>query len=230
MEVFFILCLLTTIALSGLILILRTVYVLTTKGRSALPGRKKPVKVMVVAGSGGHTTEMMRLVGSLSPYYKPRIYVLAESDRMSAEKIVNFEKIKTDRSSSEFKILRIPRSREVHQSWLSTILTTLNAVFFSFPLVFGEKPDLLNNKVQSFFSLQLLCNGPGTCIPICLAVFVLKVSGLKDVRMVFVESICRVKTLSLSGKILYHFADHFFVQWKQLQEKYPNTLYLGRLV
>lgn len=52
MEVFFILCLLTTIALSGLILILRTVYVLTTKGRSALPGRKKPVKVMVVAGSG----------------------------------------------------------------------------------------------------------------------------------------------------------------------------------
>ncbi|XP_029184873.1 UDP-N-acetylglucosamine transferase subunit ALG14-like [Acropora muricata] len=218
MEVFFILCLLTTIALSGLILILRTVYVLTTKGRSALPGRKKPVKVMVVAGSGGHTTEMMRLVGSLSPYYKPRIYVLAESDRMSAEKIVNFEKIKTDRSSSEFKILRIPRSREVHQSWLSTILTTLNAVFFSFPLVFGEKPDLL------------LCNGPGTCIPICLAVFVLKVSGLKDVRMVFVESICRVKTLSLSGKILYHFADHFFVQWKQLQEKYPNTLYLGRLV
>lgn len=44
---------------------------------------------------------MMRLVGSLSPYYKPRIYVLAESDRMSAEKIVNFEKIKTDRSSSE---------------------------------------------------------------------------------------------------------------------------------
>lgn len=218
MEVFFILCLLTTIALSGLILILRTVYVLTTKGRSALPGRKNPVKVMVVAGSGGHTTEMMRLVGSLSPYYKPRIYVLAESDRMSAEKIVNFEKIKTDRSSSEFKILRIPRSREVHQSWLSTILTTLNAVFFSFPLVFGEKPDLL------------LCNGPGTCIPICLAVFVLKVSGLKDVRMVFVESICRVKTLSLSGKILYHFADHFFVQWKQLQEKYPNTLYLGRLV
>ncbi|XP_015752686.1 PREDICTED: LOW QUALITY PROTEIN: UDP-N-acetylglucosamine transferase subunit ALG14 homolog [Acropora digitifera] len=218
MEVFFILCLLTTIALSGLILILRTVYVLTTKGRSALPGRKKPVKVMVVAGSGGHTTEMMRLVGSLSPYYKPRIYVLAESDRMSAEKIVNFEKIKTYRSSSEFKILRIPRSREVHQSWLSTILTTLNAVFFSFPLVFGEKPDLL------------LCNGPGTCIPICLAVFVLKVSGLKDVRMVFVESICRVKTLSLSGKILYHFADHFFVQWKQLQEKYPNTLYLGRLV
>lgn len=167
---------------------------------------------------GGHTTEMMRLVGSLSPYYKPRIYVLAESDRMSAEKIVSFEKIKTDRSSSEFKILRIPRSREVHQSWLSTILTTLNAVFFSFPLVFGEKPDLL------------LCNGPGTCIPICLAVFVLKVSGLKDVRMVFVESICRVKTLSLSGKILYHFADHFFVQWKQLQEKYPNTLYLGRLV
>lgn len=58
----------------------------------------------------------------------------------------------------------------------------------------------------------------------------LQVAGLGDVTMVFVESMCRVKTLSLSGKIMYHFADHFLVQWKQLQVNFPKAIYLGRLV
>lgn len=200
--------------------ILRTVYVLKRRKRHGPLDRRKPVKVMVVAGSGGHTTEMMRLVGSLSSYYQPRIYIVAETDKMSAEKIISFEKTKKvqDEESSEFKILRIPRSREVRQSWLSTLFTTLNALAFSFPVVLREKPELV------------LCNGPGTCIPICLAAFLLKVAGLRDITMVFVESICRVKTLSLSGKIMYFIADHFLVQWKQLQINFPRSIYLGRLV
>lgn len=162
---------------------------------------------------------MIRVVGALSSYYQPRIYIVAETDNISAEKIVSFEKTKKGKGeNSEFKILRIPRSREVRQSWLSTVFTTLNALAFSFPVVLREKPELL------------LCNGPGTCIPICFAAFLLKVVGLRDITMVFVESICRVKTLSLSGKIMYYIADHFLVQWKQLQINFPNSIYLGRLV
>ena len=48
-------------------------------------------------------------------------------------------------------------------------------------------------------------------------------------RLVYVESIARVDTLSLSGKILYKIADQFFVQWPQLQAKYPRALFVGRL-
>ena len=44
---------------------------------------------------------MMRLLGSLSPYYQPRIYVVAETDKMSAEKIISFEKKKGEEKSSE---------------------------------------------------------------------------------------------------------------------------------
>lgn len=43
---------------------------------------------------GGHTTEMIRLVGALSSYYQPRIYIVAETDSISADKIVSFEKTK----------------------------------------------------------------------------------------------------------------------------------------
>lgn len=163
---------------------------------------------------------MLRLMGSLSSCYEPRIYIVAETDKMSVVKIDSFEKSKNkeDENKSEFRIVQIPRSREVSQSWLSTIFTTLNALTFSFPVVLQEKPDLI------------LCNGPGTCIPICVAAFALKVFGIRDITMVFVESICRVKTLSLSGKILYCFADYFIVQWKQLQTIFPKSIYLGRLV
>ncbi len=43
----------------------------------------------------------------------------------------------------------------------------------------------------------MLCNGPGTCVPLCAAGLILGVLGLKRVLIVYVESICRVKTLSI---------------------------------
>lgn len=76
---------------------------------------------------------------------------------------------------------------------------------------------------------QVLCNGPGTCVPLCAAGLLLGILGLKRVLIVYVESICRVETLSLSGKILYYLSDYFFVQWAPLKDKYPKSIYLGRL-
>ncbi|XP_068919481.1 UDP-N-acetylglucosamine transferase subunit ALG14 isoform X1 [Petaurus breviceps papuanus] len=177
------------------------------------------VRVLVVAGSGGHTTEILRLLGSLSKDYNPRHYVLADTDKMSAVKIRLFEEKRAERDSeSLYTTHRIPRSREVQQSWSSSVFTTLYAMCYSLPLTFRLKPDLV------------LCNGPGTCIPICASALLLRILGIKKVIIVYVESICRVETLSLSGKILYHFSDYFFVQWPTLKGKYPKSVYLGRIV
>lgn len=41
--------------------------------------------------SGGHTTEVLRIMSSLSSMYYPRIYVVADTDKMSKEKIESFE-------------------------------------------------------------------------------------------------------------------------------------------
>ena len=43
------------------------------------------------------------------------------------------------------------------------------------------------------------------------------------------ESIARVRTLSLSGRLLLHVADHFLVQWPQLTQRYPKARFIGRL-
>ncbi|XP_051021647.1 UDP-N-acetylglucosamine transferase subunit ALG14 homolog [Acomys russatus] len=183
---------------------------------------RESLGLLIVAGSGGHTTEILRLVGSLSSAYSPRHYVFADSDGMSAKKIRSFERARAKRDPAteniNYYLHQIPRSREVLQSWLSSVFTTLYSMWFAFRLVHRIKPDLV------------LCNGPGTCVPICVSALILGILGIKKVIIVYVESICRVETLSLSGKILLHLSDYFIVQWPALKEKYPKSVYLGRVV
>ncbi|XP_029804227.1 UDP-N-acetylglucosamine transferase subunit ALG14 homolog [Suricata suricatta] len=190
--------------------------------RSQAPVPRQSLSLLVVAGSGGHTTEILRLLESLSNAYSPRHYIIADTDEMSAHKINSFERNRADKDPStmspEYYIHRIPRSREVQQSWPSTVLTTLYSMWLSFPLTHRVKPDLV------------LCNGPGTCVPICISALLLGILGIKKVIIVYVESICRVEHLSLSGKILFHLSDYFIVQWPALKEKYPKSVYLGRIV
>lgn len=60
-----------------------------------------------------------------------------------------------------------------------------------------------------------------------LALLLLNLVGRCHAKLVFVESACRVKSLSLSGKIMYHIADSFIVQWPQLQTQYVLTIING---
>lgn len=175
--------------------------------------KPKKVKTLIVLGSGGHTAEMMLVVNNLqTEAYSPRLYVVANTDRISKEKVKQFEK-----SSSDHEVFEITRSREVKQSFLTAIFTTFLAFLNCFPLIWREMPDLV------------LCNGPGTCIPVCVAAFILRFIGrIPNCKIVYVESFCRVKTLSLSGKILKPFVDMFVVQWEDLVDE--KTRYFGQLI
>jgi beta-1,4-N-acetylglucosaminyltransferase len=44
---------------------------------------------------------------------------------------------------------------------------------------------------------------------------------------VHLEPVDRIRRLSLSGQLLYPFADHFFVQWPELAAQLPNTEHVG---
>lgn len=192
---------------------------------------KTALKTMVVLGSGGHTTEMIRLVEQLDPTrYSPLVYVVAESDmtsitrvRRHASKNVSqwrdrfpFEEIgheETEEASSRRQMVvnvhRLPRAREVHQSYVSSIFTTLQSLIYTLCLIWKIKPQLL------------LVNGPGTCVPVVYSAFIFRVLALGICKVVFVESLCRVQTLSLTGKLVYHIVDAFVVQWPSLKRKYP---------
>ena len=42
-------------------------------------------------------------------------------------------------------------------------------------------------------------------------------------RLVYLESVCRVRTLSLTGRLLLRLADAFVVQWDELRAKAPGA-------
>ncbi|KAG4085551.1 Alg14-domain-containing protein [Neocallimastix lanati (nom. inval.)] len=171
--------------------------------------RKTPVSTMIVLGSGGHTTEMVRLVKNLPKNrYSPRNYVVADNDTMSKEKMKLIENNSTDST-----LIEIPRSREVHQSFFTSIFTTLNAMLYCFKYNYIYQPELI------------ICNGPGTCIPVCYSALILswlmpwRRHGFGHIKIVYVESLARVTSLSLTGKLLLPTASLFIVQWPELYTK-----------
>lgn len=171
------------------------------------------MKTLVVLGSGGHTTEMLQMIQHLdTKLYDPLIYVIAATDDTSERRFKAFG----GRLPSE--TFYIPRSREVGQSYITSVVSTLWACLFSFWLVAKIRPTLL------------LCNGPGTCIPVAVAAFFFRCLGLCEGNVVFVESFCRVESLSLSGKLLYPFADMFVVHWDELHAKYPRSATISTFV
>ena len=200
------------------------------------PADGPPLRTLVVLGSGGHTAEMFALLRALPPSrYAPRAYVLADTDTTSAAKVDAHEaaigaRLAQDETVddaalellSDHALVRVPRSREVGQSFVTSAFTTARATIHAVGLVWREAPDVV------------VTNGPGTCLPICLAAFASRVLGRRAnaSAVVYVESVCRVRRLSLTGEILYRLriADALFVQWEGLLAKYPRAKYAGRVM
>merc|ERR1711962_486930 len=170
--------------------------------------------LLAVLGSGGHTSEMLKLVEAFNDdMFIERTFVYAKTDIISPRKL-------KDLNNQNFHTYEIPRSREVGQSWLTTIFYTFYAFLCCLSVILRKRPKLV------------LVNGPGTCVPIVLATRLLSLFGLFKTQIVYVESICRVKTLSLSAKLLMalRILDVIIVQWPELALKFPKTKYIGKIL
>lgn len=193
---------LLTVAFVIFCIFARICYLIFAK-RDQKPGKRShPAKTMIILGSGGHTAEMLRIVEYLNfENYSPRVYIYAQTDQLSAKKVRDLED-----GNEDYKVVQIYRSREVRQSYLTSIWTTAFATLNCLPILWRESPELI------------LCNGPGTCVPLCVVAFLFKALCITQSVIVFVESFCRVKSFSLTGKILYYLADHVIVQWAYLSK------------
>ncbi|CCA66710.1 hypothetical protein PIIN_00390 [Serendipita indica DSM 11827] len=196
-------------ALVFALFVLRAIYVIIFPPRKRFSSGQT-CRLAIFLGSGGHTSEMLQMLQGLNfERYEPRLYLVSQGDILSAEKAAEFE----SKSSfpPAFTIVTIPRARKVLQPLWTTPWTTLISLVsclqeVSFGLVVRGKP----------FADLLLLNGPGTCVPLFIAVFINRFLGLPSPRVVYVESFTRVKKLSLSAHLLRPFVDCFVVQWPGL--------------
>ena len=79
----------------------------------------------------------------------------------------------------------------------------------SLMILMTERPDVI------------ISTGALATFPICCLA---KLSGKK---VIYIESFARVDEPSLTGKLMYHVADLFIVQWKEMMKFYPKAIYGG---
>ena len=46
-------------------------------------------------------------------------------------------------------------------------------------------------------------------------------------KLIYIESFAKVNTPTLTGKLIYKFADQFYVQWRDMLKIYPEAIYRG---
>ena len=46
-------------------------------------------------------------------------------------------------------------------------------------------------------------------------------------KLIYLESFAKVTSKTMSGKLLYKYADQFYVQWEEMLKLYPKAIYKG---
>ena len=98
--------------------------------------------------------------------------------------------------------------QQERSNWMFFLKFFYNLVTSLYFLI-QERPDVI------------ITTGAGASYPTC------KFGNWLHVKVIYIESFAKISETSLTGRKVYPFADYFFVQWKELQGKYPKATYAG---
>lgn len=98
---------------------------------------------------------------------------------------------------------------QVNRKEKNWLFAMIGNAFRSLGIFFKERPD------------AVICTGVLAMIPMCLYA---KLFGRK---LIYIESFAKVTSPTETGKLLYKFADKFYVQWESMLEIYPDATFLG---
>jgi beta-1,4-N-acetylglucosaminyltransferase len=142
-----------------------------------------------------------------------------------------------------YNIAVVPRARKIHQPLFTTPISALYCLWASFTPLLRAPPLLPNQPLTSPYEVvaadlpdMIITNGPATAVIIVLASLILRFFNIRSAntrgkcKTVYAESFARVKTLSLSGKLLLKVVDRFLVQWEELAGAGGRAEYWGVLV
>ena len=99
--------------------------------------------------------------------------------------------------------------KQVNRHERSFIFKMLANTFSSLNIFIKEKPDVV------------ISTGALATIPMCL------LSKVFRKKVIFIESFAKITSPTLTGKLIYKFADQFYVQWEQMKEHYPDAICEG---
>lgn len=99
--------------------------------------------------------------------------------------------------------------KQVNRNEKSFIPKMIYNSIITMKIFIKEKPDLI------------ISTGALATIPMCI------ISKLFRKKVIFIESFAKVNSPTLTGKLIYKFADQFYVQWEEMLKIYPKAIYKG---
>lgn len=84
-------------------------------------------------------------------------------------------------------------------------------LIYSLIILLKEKPNVV------------ISTGALNSVPCCL------LAKMLGIKLIFIESFAKVTTPTITGRLLYRFANLFIIQWPQLQEYYPKAINGGSI-
>ncbi len=101
-------------------------------------------------------------------------------------------------------------------------------------LIYGTKDHLLTypfkllancfKSIYLFIKIRpkvIITTGAHTAGPMCC------IGKLLGSKIIYVETFANINTKTITGRLIYHFADLFLVQWEQMLKLYPKAVYCG---
>ena len=99
--------------------------------------------------------------------------------------------------------------KQVNRHEFTWIFKLIHNVFVSLRIFKNERPDVV------------ISTGAMATLPICIIAKIFKK------KQIFIESFAKINSPTLTGKLLYKFADQFYVQWEEMLDIYPNAVFKG---
>lgn len=100
---------------------------------------------------------------------------------------------------------------QVNRHELKSLPSYFQIIWRSFLIIRRENPDVI------------MSTGAMMSFPVLL------IGKLMRKRIVFIEVMSNVDKPTMTGRLVYRFADLFLVQWPQMLKVYPNAVYGGRV-
>ncbi|KAK4242204.1 glycosyltransferase [Achaetomium macrosporum] len=210
-------------------------------GNTSVPdtSRLPAVYFFYVLGSGGHTTEMLDIIRQK---FRPqtnqhRRYLVTIGDQDSLNRVARLEVLIHNACPNDthgtLDSFQVPRARRVHQPFWTAPFTCVLTAFYCINALTREpevRPRTRHGK-QFKYPHVIVTNGPATGFVVCAVAHMLKIFYLvpdNRLKMVYVESWARSRTLSLTGRLFWwtNIADMFCVQHDELARRTKGAVYL----
>ncbi|KAK1761207.1 glycosyltransferase [Echria macrotheca] len=167
-----------------------------------------------------------------------RRYIVTTGDNASRNMILELEiKIRDahpDDRSGTFDVFEIQRARAVHQSMWTAPFTCLLAAAHAINALTSEPKTRPKDRYGFEYKYPhvIITNGPATGFIVGLVAHLLKILAVvpkNRLKMVYIESWARSRTLSLTGKLYLWtgIANMFCVQHESLANRIRGAQYVG---